>query len=45
MIRLVVTRKYRLLEQGLIEEPATGEVDFALPTLRDFVLERTGNKR
>lgn len=35
--------KYRLLEQGLIEEPSTGEVDFALPTLRDFVLERTGN--
>lgn len=35
--------KYRLLEQGLIEEPSTGEVDFALPALRDFVLERTGN--
>jgi hypothetical protein len=33
--------KYRLLEQGLIEEPATGLVDFALPTLREFVAERS----
>lgn len=33
--------KYRLLEQGLIEEPVTGEVDFALPAFKEFVLERS----
>lgn len=32
--------KYRLLEQGLIEESVTGRVDFALPSMREFVLER-----
>jgi hypothetical protein len=31
--------KYRRLEQGLIEEPSVGELNFALPALREFVLE------
>ena len=32
--------KYRLLEQGLIEEPETSVVTFALPVLREYVAER-----
>lgn len=35
--------KYRLLEQGLIEERETSVVDFALPALREFVIERMGD--
>ena len=31
---------YRLLEQGLIEEPETSVVTFALPVLREYVAER-----
>ena len=36
--------KRRLLEQGVIEEVSRGEVAFALPGLRDYVLREMGDE-